>query len=154
MKTYARIVNNRAVDVTTSDPTTLFHPDVASQFVKVPNGTMNNATLSGDVWTNPVVVTPEPVDPVLPTISAMQFYLSFTIAEILAIKGSSDPIVKEFYARYEIAERTDTPIDPNLVSVKNGLTYLSMTNQVPATDPPSPYLHSDRIPKILLGIPQ
>ena len=41
MTTYARIVGGQVIDVTMVDPATLYHADVASQFVTVPSGTGN-----------------------------------------------------------------------------------------------------------------
>jgi len=52
---YARIINLIAVDVVTQDPTLLFHPEIAAEFVAVPenieDGWMHD--LENDTWTAP-----------------------------------------------------------------------------------------------------
>jgi hypothetical protein len=75
----------------------------------------------------------------------MQFYLAFTTAERIAIKGSTDPIVQEFWATFELALQTNTAIDPNLTSVSEGLDYLR-AHSILASD--------DRIAEIKSGTPQ
>jgi hypothetical protein len=82
----------------------------------------------------------------------MQFYLAFTPSERIAIKGSGDPNVKEFWAAYELATQTGTEINPNLKSVQESLEYLA----IPTTATPAGpgILVSTRIPEILQGIPQ
>lgn len=88
-----------------------------------------------------------------PVLTPMQFYLAFTATEMIDIKGSNDPMVKEFYARYQLAVQTNTPIDPNLVSVQEGLTYLATPTT--ATPPGAGILAStSRIAQISNGVPQ
>ena len=61
---YARAVNNVVVDVTTSDPTGSFHPDIASQFVQVPVEVQPGWRLTeGGDWVPPPTPEPGP-DPV------------------------------------------------------------------------------------------
>lgn len=148
MKTYARNIGNSAIDVTTTDNVAdLFHEDVATQFVEVPAGTVNGATFDGTKWTNPapaiVVVTLAPLTP-------MTFYLAFSTAERIALKSSTDPIVAEFWDTYQRAERTNTMIDPNLVSVREGLQYIA----TPKPGGPGILASADRIDEILAGTPQ
>lgn len=88
----------------------------------------------------------------LPVLTPMQFYLAFAPAERVAIKGSSDANVKEFWATYELAAQTGTEIDPNLKSVQEGLEYLAIPTT--ATPPGPGILASARIQQILQGIPQ
>ena len=89
-----------------------------------------------------------------PIISAGQFYSCFTAFEMLAIKNSTDPLVKEFFARWQVALQAGEPVNPNLVSVQEGLAYLSVTNQLPAVTPAATYILPARIPQILAGTPQ
>ena len=154
MTTYARNVNNQAVDVTTTDPTTIFHADVAAQFIVVPDGIETGATYAGGVWTNPVPVVPPAPVVVLPNLTPMQFYLALTPAERMAIKRSTDPVVVEFWATYQLAVQLNDFINPNLTSVQGGLEYLSVTNQLPAVTPAATYILPARIPQILAGIAQ
>ena len=149
MTTYARNVNNVAVDVTTTNPATIFYPSIAAEFIVVPDGTEGGATYENGIWTNPP--TP-PVPPVrYSVLTPMQFYLAFTTAERIAIKASTDTNVKEFWATYELAAQLNETIDPNLVSVQEGLDYLSVTDVAGTT---SPYILPARIPQILQGIAQ
>lgn len=152
MSTYARIVSGHAVDVTTGDPAELFHPDVAAEFVTVPDGTGNGDHYDGSTWTKappPAAPAPEP----LPVLTPMTFYLAFTPAERIAIKKSPDPMVEEFWASYQLAVQLDKPIDPNLTSVAEGVAYLA---QGPTDTPLGPGILAsrDRIEQILAGTPQ
>lgn len=152
MTTYARNVNNQAVDVITTDPATTFHADIAAQFIVVSDGTKTGATWNGSTWTNPAPAIPVTVPFVYAPIAAGAFYNCFTTAEMIAIKASTDPFVKEFYARYQVALQVNEPINPNLVSVQEGLAYLAA--------PASPGVGAGilgstaRITQILSGIPQ
>lgn len=143
MTTYARIISGTAVDVTTFDPTEAFHPDIAVHFVTVPDGTENGDLFDGKVWSKPAAAAPAPV--LLPKLTPMTFYLAFSPAERIAIKASTDPVVMEFWDTYQRAERTDTAVDPNLLSVQEGLTYLVQRGVLAS---------SDRIAQILNGQPQ
>ena len=90
---------------------------------------------------------------VYPTLTPIQFYLAFTPHERIAIKSSTDPDVKEFWATYELAAQVGSSIDPNLVSIVEGLAYLA----TPATaTPPGPGVLATaaRIAQIQMGIAQ
>lgn len=151
MTTYARNVNNVATDVTTTNPTTIFYPTIAAEFVTVPDGTQNGATYANGTWTNPPAPAAAPV--VYPHLTPMQFYLAFTPTERVAIKASADATVKEFWATYELAAQLNNTIDPNLVSVQEGLTYLATATT--ATPPGAGILASTaRIAQISNGVPQ
>lgn len=88
----------------------------------------------------------------LPLLTPTAFYMAFTAQEMIAIKASADPLVKEFYARYQIALQANSPIDPNLVSVSEGLAYLA----APVSPGPGAGIlaSTDRIQQILAGTPQ
>lgn len=150
MTTYARIVSGQAVDVTTLNPAEAFHEDVAVQFVTVPDGTENGDLFDGQNWAK---APAPPASVLLPKLTPMTFYLSFNPAERMKIKASTDLEVMEFWDTYQRAERTDTMVDPNLVSVREGLAYLA---QGPGDTPPGPGIlaSKDRIDQILAGIPQ
>jgi len=84
----------------------------------------------------------------LPALTPMQFYLAFTPAERIAIKklATTDPNVGEFWATYEMSAAAGTSIDPSLVSVQEGLGYLTTVTP--------PVLTTDRVAQIVQGIPQ
>lgn len=142
MTTWARNLNNQAVDVVTANPATLFFPTLAAQFVVVPDGTVNGATFAGGVWTNPTVVTPPAPTPVYPTVSVPTFKSLFTFQEEMAIEASADPLVKTFLGR--INDPRVTQVDLGLSSVQQGIQYLVTLSILTAA----------RVPQILTGVPQ
>jgi len=86
-------------------------------------------------------------------LTAMALYLAFTPAERIAIKKSTDPIVEDFWATYELAADQKATIDPTLASFVAGLTYLA----TPTTaTPPGPGILASpaRIAQIQAGIAQ
>lgn len=120
METYARKVNNQAVDVTTSDPKTIFHPEIAAQFIIVPNGTQNGAQYDGAEWVNPAppVVTP----PAPPVVTPPQFKI--LILEWLGqlyTAAESDVGISAFIKIIDDPRLTE--VDLALNSVQNGLKY-------------------------------
>ena len=88
-----------------------------------------------------------------PILTPMQFYLAFTPTERIAIKKSTDPDVMEFWATYELAVQLNHTIDPNLVSVQQGLAWLATAT---TATPPGPgiLVSTARIAQISEGIPQ
>ena len=96
---------------------------------------------------------------VYPKLTPIQYYNSFTIAEAIAIQTSTDPVVKEIYNRLQMvinnAATANNPIiDPNSTPVVAGLTYLSTTNTIPASNPVGPYIAPARVAQIQAGIAQ
>jgi hypothetical protein len=174
MTTFAQIVNGQAIDVTTIDPTTIFHPAIASLFITVPDGTENGATQNTDgTFTNPVLAPSPPPAIVFPQLTPMQFYVSFKPSErilIRALAGATtqgiaansnllsptntaaipvDPNIVEFWETYLIAKETNSLIDMNLISTQEGLKYLSSPNA-----PTPQIITEDRILQISNGVPQ
>lgn len=157
MTTYARILNNVAVEIFIPHSgftiAECFTADIAALFSEVLDGTVVNSILANDVWTAPAV-NPSPISPSVqyPVISAGMFYNCFTATEMIAIKASTDPLVKEFYARYQVALQVNEPINPNLVSVQEGLAYLA----APVSPGPGAGIlaSTSRIDQILAGTPQ
>jgi hypothetical protein len=89
---------------------------------------------------------------VYPILTPMQFYLAFTPTERIAIKNSTDTNVKEFWATYELAVQLNEMIDPNLVSVQEGLAWLATPTTATPAGPG--ILASTRPAQISQGIPQ
>ncbi len=89
---------------------------------------------------------------VYPVLTPMQFYLAFTPAERINIKKSTDPMVMEFWATYELAAQTNHNIDPNLVSVQEGLAWLATPTTATPAGPG--ILAATRVAQISQGIPQ
>jgi hypothetical protein len=82
----------------------------------------------------------------------MQFYLAFTPTERINIKKSTDPMVMEFWATYQLAAQTGHNIDPNLVSVQEGLAWLATPTTATPAGPG--ILATARIAQISAGVPQ
>lgn len=149
--TYARIVGDRAIDITVVEDAdqlaTMYHPDLIPEFVIVPDGTVTGDIYHEDTdsWEHPEP-QPEP-EPIVTyeRMTPMTFYLSFTARERIAIKKSTDDLVMEFWATYELAAASGTMVDPMLGSVVEGLEWL--VEQKILASP-------DRIPQIRAGIAQ
>jgi len=122
MTNYARIINAVAVDVT-EDPAAHFHADLAAEFVAVPDDVRAGWIKAGDTWAAPPAPpVVEPAQQYLLTPSRPQFLLLFTSAERVAIRASTDPVVKDFLAIVE--DPALQWIDLSLASVLEGLAYL------------------------------
>lgn len=122
MTTYARIVDGCAIDVTTSDPKTIFHPEVASQLVMVPDGTSNGDRKNGNTWTK--FVPPQEVVPAVkaPVVTPPQFKM-LIMGELAEIMGEAkDDIVIGSFMEIVNDPRL-TEVDLGLTSVQNGLKY-------------------------------
>lgn len=142
MATWARVISNAVVEVVSTDPTTIFHPDVAKLFQVVPDGTKVGATFSAGVWTNPPTPPAPPAPPTIyPKLAVPHFWLCFTPQEESSIRASADAVVKILLRRLD-DPRTEF-VDLNLPSIQNAITYLSTTS--PALIAPA------RVPQILAG---
>lgn len=128
MTTYARKINNVAIDVVTSDPATMFHPDIAIQFIVVPNGTLNGATWANNAWTNPAPVVPPNPETTYLAVSPIEFKLLFTAPERVAIKNSVDPVVQDFFSI--IDDPRLTKVELGLQSTQDALQYLVSKNLI------------------------
>lgn len=150
--TKARLVNNQAVDVTTGDPTEMFHPDIAAEFVTVPNGTLNGATKSGNTWTPPTPAASTPVT-VYPTPSVPQFMLLLSSAERVALRAklADDPVLADFFKILDDSRTTE--VDMNIASIRGAIEYaLNVAGpvMVPAYDTTA---ITGRMAAILSGVP-
>ena len=142
MTTYARLVNGQAVDVTTGNPETLFHADIAAAFIVVPDGTVNGATYSGGTWAPPAS-PPAPIQQYRKQVSTVEFYMLFQSPERIAIRASSDLIVKDFMSIIDDVRTTIVDLaNPQVIGAINYLATLT-----PAA------ITTDRAATILLGWP-
>jgi hypothetical protein len=124
MTTWARSINNQAVDVTTSDPKALFESSVAAQFIEVPDGTVNGAVYINGSWTNPQPVQPAPQPTpaqVYPIVSPNTVINCFTVAEQVAIEAAlpNNPPLKVFWSRLNDSRLTEVVLA--LPSVQQGV---------------------------------
>ena len=155
MQIYARMVDGFVVDVS-GNPAEEFHPDIAAEFVAVPEGVSRGWQLIEDEWTPP----PEPAEPELPAptyrtlVSPVEFKMLFSPAERLAIRQARE------YAGEDEALKTLSLLvddwwsivdDPRLTGVDLSLpqTQAGLDMLVPAG-----ILTAGRRAEIGLGIPQ
>jgi len=123
MSKQARIVNSIAVDVVIGDPSEFFHPDIAKDFVPVPDKVEKGWIKTGTSWNAPI--DPESVAPVVtyPKIGPIHFQMLFTPLETVAADElkATDKVLASFWKLVDDV-RTDT-IDLNLISVQNAIEY-------------------------------
>lgn len=131
MTTYARIVNGEALDTVTVDPAELFHPDLASEFVTVPDGTAHGDRFDGETWTKFVAPEPVAVAPKPPIVTPPQFKLLILgdLPEILTA-APTDSMIAAFLE--VVNDPRLTEVDLSLTSVQNGLRYC--LNKIGRTD--------------------
>lgn len=140
MTNYARIIDNVAVDVC-ADPANSFHPDIASDFVAVPDEVQAGWIRTDGQWSAPAPAPqPEPV-PVYPKVTPVEFKMLFTSAERIAIKEAraTDPVIDDYF---DIVEDPRLQVvDLGLHSVQEGIQYLQTIG----------ILTEDRVSQILAG---
>lgn len=128
----AWIENDQIRDICSGNPNELYHPDIAKFYdTDVPDDAEN-----GDGWVKgklvkpvaPAPVTPEPIAPVLPKLSPVEFMLLFTSAERVAIKAAraTDPVIDDFMDIIE--DPRLTIVDVGLKSTRDALLYLVSKN--------------------------
>jgi len=158
MTTYARNVSNSAVDIITENPTMLFTPQIAAEFIVVPDGTETGAIYDPvtQAWTNPLPPpTYPPLTPKPPLISAVLFRNLFTVQEELLIAKSADPNVQILWSRFSDPKLLEVDMSLSSISGSEGaLAYLTNTSVQPAQDPPINYLAEGRMAEILTGVPK
>lgn len=125
MANFARIIDAVAVDVST-DPAQQFHPDLASQFVPVPDEVQARWRLNGEAWEAPAAPEPAPIpEPVqtYPTVGPIHFQMLFTSEEAVAAAAAraDDPALNRFWKLIE-DPRTDV-VNLGLQSVQTAVQY-------------------------------
>lgn len=79
---FARVSNGAAVDVVDGDPTTLFHPTLAAEFIVVPADVVVGSQLIEGEWFAPGEVAPSPPPPAPVQMAIIDFLRLFTQAEM------------------------------------------------------------------------
>lgn len=131
---YARIVSDTAVDVRTESPEGVFTPDVAAQFVKVPDQVQDGWTFKDGVWSAPPEPTPVPPptpEPAkIPLIGPIAFQLLFTPAELVACDAAkaTDAQVRIFWKLLD-DPRTDV-VDRNIPSAQEAIKHLEEAGHI------------------------
>jgi hypothetical protein len=123
MSKQARIVNSVAVDVVTGDPAEFFHPDIAKDFVPVPDQVESGWSVTAGKWSAPTPV--EPVAPALvyPKVGPIHFQMLFQPAEMVTAEQlkATDKVLASFWKLID-DPRTDT-VDLALTGVQNAIEY-------------------------------
>lgn len=146
MTNYARIINGVAVDVSI-DPANSFHPDLARQFVNVPDNVASGWILSGKVWGAPTAVVPPAEGPaeagnLKP--SPMEFLLLLSLAEQAAIRAAAPTDAQVSILVSMVDDTRLTYVDLAHPTVVEAIKYLAGK---PAL------LTADRAARVLAGLP-
>lgn len=123
MSKQARIVDSIAVDVVIGDPSEFFHPDIAKDFVPVPDQVESGWSVSAGKWSPPAPVEPTTPAVVYPKVGPIHFQMLFHPAEVVAADElkATDKVLASFWKLVD-DPRTDT-IDLNLTTVQNAIEY-------------------------------
>lgn len=123
MSKHARILNSVAVDVVTGDPAEFFHPDIAKDFVPVPDQVESGWSVTAGKWSAPTPI--ELTTPTLayPKVGPIHFQMLFAPAEMVAAEElkATDKVLASFWKLID-DPRTDT-VDLSLASVQNAIEY-------------------------------
>lgn len=125
---FARIVAAVAVDVLTEPPEGFFTPEIAAEFIEVPDEVQDGWLLNDGAWLAPATPGPDPKPMPAPTespkVSPVQFKLLFTATERVAIKTArdNDLVIDDFYDIVEDPRLTF--VDLGLQSTKDAIGYL------------------------------
>ena len=123
MTNFARVIDNVAVDVS-ADPENCFHPDIAAQFVSVPDTVQTGWRKGTDgKWSAPAPA-PEPVPQVsYPKVGPIAFQMLFTPEEAITADGlkATDKVLASFWKLID-DPRTDV-VDLGLESVQNAIEH-------------------------------
>lgn len=135
MTKYARLTDAVAngdrtvIEVVESDPGKLFHPEIAKQFMSVPNATVPGSVKNGSTWTHPEPAEPEP--PRAPArrllLSPVEFKMLFASAERIAIRQrregeTPDLVIDDWFGILD--DPRLTTVDLTRQDTKDGLAYL------------------------------
>lgn len=131
MSKFVRVENEVAVDVVTGDPSTMFHPSLACQFVACPDEVCSGWTLSNGKWSAPVVVEQSPVEqtstPVVTTVEKLAFMSLFKDEELAAIYSTAKEqvMVEVWLDKLKLATFVDLA-DQRTIDGVNGLVAANL----------------------------
>lgn len=135
MSNYTRIIGGVAVDVST-DPAAQFHPQIAAEFVEVPDEVTHGWRLEDDEWTAPPPIepAPEPEQQYRLQVTPVEFKLLFAPEERLAIRqareyqGEEEPqkttawLIEDWWSIVD--DPRLTVVDLDLTQTQTGLDML------------------------------
>lgn len=123
----AWIENHTIRDIAQGEPASIYHPRIAAFYnIDVPDEAQNGDSYIDGVWTAkpaPEPVVSEPVAPVPPKVSPVEFKLLFTAQERVAIKTSNDATVQDFFEL--VNDPRLTHVNLALQSTQDALAYLT-----------------------------
>jgi hypothetical protein len=121
---YARIINNIAYDVRAKSPVGCFAPNVADEFVQVPDEVQDGWLLTDGAWSAPESAPETPPPEILAKMSPIHFKMCFTPQERIACYAlrATDPVIDD--ALNLLDDPRTTEIDMNLGSNQALLSYL------------------------------
>ena len=123
MSNFARVIDNMAVDVS-ADPQNSFHPDIAAEFVAVPDNVRPGWVKGSDgKWSAPAPVVPDVPAVTYPKVGPIAFQMLFAPAEMIAADElkATDKVLASFWKLID-DPRTDV-VDLGLESVQNAIEY-------------------------------
>jgi hypothetical protein len=123
MSNFARIIDNVAVDVSV-DPQNSFHPDIAVEFVAVPDDVQVGWVKDAAGKWNAPAPAPVPVAAVTyPKVGPIHFQMLFTPEEAITADGlkATDKVLASFWKLID-DPRTDV-VDLGLQSVQSAIEY-------------------------------
>lgn len=135
---HARIANNTAVDVRSESPEGFFTPEIATQFVEVPDEVENGWLLENGIWSAPPAPpapAPEPVPQVTyPKVGPIAFKLLFTAPERIKAKllRATDEFIEDFWGLLDDPRTTE--VDLGLASVQLAVEYTLATVKAAGVD--------------------
>lgn len=133
-KAWIDTTTNTIRDIAHGDPTAMYHPDIAALYdTGVPDEAQNGDSYVDGVWTAkpvPEPVVQEPVAPVPPKVTVIEYKMLFTSAERIAAKASADPVI------VDLRELMDDPrtshVDLSLQSISDALDYMTAIGLIAA----------------------
>ena len=125
---------NTIRDIAQGDPTAIYHPDIAALYdTDVPDEAQNGDSYVDGVWIAkpvPEPVVQEPVAPVPPKVTVIEYKMLYTSAERIAVKASADPVI------IDLQELMNDPrtvnVDLSLQSISDALDYMTAIGLIAA----------------------
>lgn len=155
---WARIIENMAIDVVTRHPSELFTPNLAAEFVTVPDMVEHGWLLQDGVWSAPPVV--EMPEPELP-MGDLETAYSQKLSEIISGSDAYATLLERQYSKLEVLSWNDQrqqaeqvlsgaglPSDALLAvfAAANGVDLMTFAQKVMAN-----VLQAEALTKIIVG---
>lgn len=124
---YAWLSNTIIRDICPGNPAETYHPDIAQLYdTQVPDEAQQGDTFENGVLTPkpvPEYVAPDPVAPVPPKVTVIEYKMLFTSAERIAAKASTDPVIVDLQDLMNDPRTVN--VDLSLQSISDALDYMT-----------------------------